>query len=104
MYSIKHQETEYDLGLSIALDKVIIEIYNPDLIQEFMGPQNPTLYYKMNFLTANIRRVFGDGLVFSEGLQWKHKRKIMNSVFNYDFIKANIPNIIRICNENFERT
>lgn len=54
-------------------------------------------------LASNLRRTLGKGVAFSEGHEWKGKRKIMNSVFNYDFIKANIPIIVRLCNENFDR-
>lgn len=51
----------------------------------------------------NLRRTLGKGVAFSEGNEWKSKRKIMNSVFNYEFIKSNIPKIVRLCNENFDK-
>lgn len=57
----------------------------------------------MSFQTDNLKRTLGAGIAFSEDGQWKQKRKIMNSVFNYDLLKANIPKITRIFNENFDR-
>lgn len=33
LYSIKNQEKHYDMGIYVALNKVIIELYNPDLLQ-----------------------------------------------------------------------
>jgi cytochrome P450 len=36
------------------------------------------------------------GLVFNEGPEWKEKRKIMSSVFNYEFVESKIPFISKI--------
>ena len=41
-------------------------------------------------------------MVFTEGEEWKRKRKILNSVFNYNFVKNVIPKMISICNKNFD--
>jgi hypothetical protein len=37
-----------------------------------------------------LYEVTGNGLLFSEGAEWKNKKKIMSSVFNYDFLKSKI--------------
>lgn len=54
-------------------------------------------------MTMNIKRVFGVGIATAEGEDWKKKRKLLNPIFNFDFLKANIPTIIRICNDNFKK-
>jgi len=46
---------------------------------------------------GGIKALVGKGLLFSEGAEWKKKRKIMSSVFNYDFIKDKIPLISSMC-------
>ena len=46
-----------------------------------------------------IRFIMGNGLVFSEGNDWKMKRKIMSTIFNYDFIKSKIRIISKIAKE-----
>lgn len=33
-------------------------------------------------------RIIGKGLISSEGDLWKRKRRIMNSIFNFDFISS----------------
>ena len=53
-------------------------------------------------LTA-MTLVMGDGLAFSEGENWKRKRKIMSKVFNFDLIKKNIPKICQIFDKNYEK-
>jgi cytochrome P450 len=40
--------------------------------------------------------VTGNGLLFSEGAEWKKKKKIMSSVFNFDFLKSKIKTISAI--------
>ena len=39
----------------------------------------------------------------SEGKLWKMKRKVLNAVFNFDFIKSQIPKIITICDNVLEK-
>lgn len=48
---------------------------------------------------GSLKAFLGEGLLFSEGDEWKMKRKIMSSVFNYDFIKYKVGTISDICNE-----
>jgi hypothetical protein len=42
-------------------------------------------------------RVAGLGLIFSEGDRWHRKRKILNKVFNFDYLKSNTKKIAYIC-------
>lgn len=39
----------------------------------------------------------GRGIPFSEGEEWKRKRRIINTVFNFDFIKSMTPKIEKLC-------
>ena len=41
-------------------------------------------------------RVMGNGLAMSEKENWKRKRRILSSVFNYDFISSMSPRIAEI--------
>jgi cytochrome P450 len=47
------------------------------------------------------KAAIGEGLVFSEGDNWKKKRKILSKVFNFDLIQENIPKISEICDRCF---
>ncbi len=38
-------------------------------------------------------RLLRKGLSAQEGKVWKNKRKILSLVFNFEFLKANIPNM-----------
>ena len=48
-----------------------------------------------------MKRLLGDGVAFSEDEIWKTKRKVITSVFTFDFLKSIIPNISKICDEEF---
>lgn len=41
----------------------------------------------------------GRGIPFSEGEEWKRKRRIINTVFNFDFIKSMTPKIEKVCSQ-----
>jgi len=45
----------------------------------------------------------GHGVMFSEGDEWKKKRRIMSTVFNFEFIKSKIPLIAKITQEVFTK-
>lgn len=42
-------------------------------------------------------RILGKGLVFSEGDEWKRKRRILSKFFTFEFITSKIPEIYEIC-------
>lgn len=46
-----------------------------------------------------MKRLLGDGVAFSEGETWKLKRKIITSVFTFDFLKSIIPHISKVCDD-----
>jgi len=50
-----------------------------------------------------LKFITGKGLLLSEGQEWKMKRKIMTSVFNFDFIKAKTQAISKIAKEMLDK-
>lgn len=46
--------------------------------------------------------IFPKGLIFLEKDDWKHHRKIISKVFNYDFIVEQIPTMIAVANKVFD--
>ena len=100
MYSIKHCFPGNDIALYNVLNKIVIDFINPDLLKIFFAPDNFPNYIKEELTVANTRRVLGYGIAFSEGGEWKRKRKIINTVFNFNFLMSIIPKIVEICNKN----
>ena len=103
MYTMKRKFSKADVVIFNILNHPVIELVNPKLMKRFFSPDNIYIYPKYPVFIRNMQRCLGHGIVFSEGDEWKKKRKIISSVFNYDFIKANIPKILRLCNDNMDR-
>ena len=49
-----------------------------------------------------MKNLIGNGLIFSEGNEWKMKKKIMSNVFNHEFIKSKVGLIARISQDKIE--
>ena len=92
-YELKTIMSKYDVVLENILNTPIVSLINPELIKEFYQPSGDFKYKKLPMFVENMKRVMGNGLSFKEGLEWKKRRKIMNTIFNYDFISENIPKI-----------
>ena len=59
-------------------------------------------YIKFPVIIQFGQKFIGDGLLFSEGENWKKKRKILNQVFNFNFIKSQYPRIIHYCQSTLD--
>lgn len=63
---------------------VVVDVSDPDIIKDYYV--NKEKYYKKLELTyKNKQRIFGAGVAFSEGKEWSRRRKIMTSLFLYEF-------------------
>lgn len=73
-------------------------------MKEFYEKQMEGYYIKSlsSPFASSFKHLIGNGLVFSEGEEWKMKRKIMSSVFNYDFIKSKVGLISKICADKLD--
>ena len=53
-------------------------------------------------MTEVFYSIVKNGLVAVEGKKWKHRRKLISKVFNYDFITSLIPEMVHIANRVFD--
>ncbi len=74
-----------------------IEIYNPDFIKDFYSVDKHYEYPKAERVVKIFSRIGGHGLPLSEGNVWARKRKILNKVFNFDFVKSQTDKIAKNC-------
>ena len=86
------------LGVSCFLDKVFIELYDPELIQEFYNKQTKFMIKDPRIFGA-LHQMAKEGLVFIEGEKWKSQRKLVSSVFHFDYMNRFIPTISQIAQE-----
>jgi cytochrome P450 len=43
--------------------------------------------------------MLGEGMLYSEGAKWKHRRRLISNAFNFELLKNNIPKICNICDK-----
>ena len=46
-YTLKRRKSPYDIGITNLFNRVVIQVYTPELIQEFLSPQSPYLFHKI---------------------------------------------------------
>ena len=90
--NVKKHYPNYDVAILNIFNSIFIDILHPDLAQEFLSSEKLPFYKKSDLEKGAIIRV-GSGLVFSEGTEWKAKRKVLTQVFNFEFIKSLSPKI-----------
>ena len=85
--------------------EVYIDLIDPQLIRQFYEKTAEWCYAKAEkgYFVVPARLLLGPGLLLTEGLEWKSKRKIMSHVFNYDFIKSKINTISEIAKEILDK-
>ena len=66
-----------------AFNRIEVDLIHPDLLQEFFSADKLPYYAKVQLTKDLLKRGAGEGLVFSEGDQWKMKRKVLTEVFNF---------------------
>ena len=103
MSFIKKNYPDYDVAVLNILSKVMVFIINPDLQQEFFAADKLPYYEKSGLRKDGLIWLGGRGLIMSEGKVWKMKRKVLNAVFNFDFIKSQIPKITTICDKVLDK-
>lgn len=100
-HSIKYDYRNYQVVLSSFQRNIFLDFIDPQLIREFFEKTLEGCYvkYKTFPFMKSLKSLIGEGLLFSEGNEWKRKKKIMSNVFNFDFIKSKIQNIFEISHE-----
>ena len=82
-----------------SLNKIIIDLTNPELIKDFYSTEHLFMYPKLEVSVKPIKRTMGEGIPFSEGEVWKRKRRIVNKVFNFDLIKSLTGKVSDLCDK-----
>ena len=91
----KNEAVGYDIIMSNVVNQPLIYLMNPDLLREFFTADKVYIYKKHEKIHGTFSTLGGRGVVFSEFGEWKKKRKTLNNVFTFDFIKGMIPMIAK---------
>ena len=103
MERVKKEYPQYDVVVMNLFNQIFLDLIHPDLVQDLLSMENIPNYTKTDFEISNFKRSVGEGLPLSEDKAWKMKRKVLNSVFNFDFIKSLTPKIATLCDGILDR-
>jgi len=78
--------------------RIDVSLLDPKLIKEFY--RNESLYQR-GFTTKAMKTLIGTGLFVAEGDLWKSHRKVISSMFHYEFLKQNVPVTVACAREFF---
>jgi hypothetical protein len=100
-YTLENHCQQYDMVVGSCFNYPMIEFFNADLIQAQYN-SNINNYVKFDPIVGSLRRI-GNGLAFSEGDNWRKKRRIISSVFHFDFLSSLVPKMNENIDETFKR-
>ena len=84
---------EYGDVVSLSIGSIRTYLLNdPSLIEEVLSKQNQNFTKDVSYRI--LKKVFGDGLLLSDGELWKRHRKIMQTAFSSDRIKTYASGIV----------
>ena len=100
--AVKEKYPGHDVVVMNILSRISIDLMHPDLVQKFLSVENFQSYQKDPLDIEFMKRSIGEGLLLSEGKKWKMKRKVLNAVFNFDFVKSLTFRIANICDSTLD--
>ena len=77
LQGLKEYYSQYDVVVHNMLHRVYLDIIHPDFIQDFVSSEKMHNYTKTVETKDLFRKAGGEGLLFSEGEEWKMKRKVL---------------------------
>ena len=75
---------------------------NESLIKEVATAEKIAVLPKVKGLYDVLFTITRKGLTRVEGDEWKHRRKLVSQVFNFDFITSHIPMMVKVANQVFQ--
>jgi hypothetical protein len=101
-YQHKHDYFNYDVIVTNVLRQPCVTCINPELILEITGPEKVSILHKKLDSAEVLFSIMKKGLVSIEGNEWRHRRKTLSKIFNFDFITQYIPMMARVADKVFD--
>ena len=93
----KHDFVGYDIILTNFLSSIQLAFIRPDLGTRVIDANAVMLAPKSSSSFDLLFQWVPDCILFLEGQPWKHRRKIVASIFNYNYLMSQVPTISLIC-------
>ena len=100
---MKEEWIYYDIIISNLGTNVEVVLLNPDLIYPITTMDSVMNITKFRDVIALLLEITPNVLTVLEGDAWKKRRKMLSSVFNWNNVESQIPEINTICDKVFEK-
>ncbi|EGR33755.1 cytochrome P450 family protein, putative [Ichthyophthirius multifiliis] len=80
--------------------KITIGITDTNLLKAFISVEDK-YYEKDPYFTKALKRLMGDGILFSKGQKWKNNRTAMSAIFHFDSLQQRIMTIENLTKKHF---
>lgn len=98
LYSAKMTGPAHDLVLTNLASQIVLVLISPKLIQEFYQLDGTPTYIKEKTFITSLKRIVKTSITFTEGEEWKAKRRFMTSFFNFNYINKQFGLLADIVN------
>lgn len=78
---------------------ITLIIIQPRLLKYLFAPEKINIIQRSHLNKYGFKIALGNTMILNEGDVWKRKRKVLSEIFNFDFIKRNVPRMREICKE-----
>jgi cytochrome P450 len=102
-YSTKRTFAEVDFVVSNILSYPMVISSNWEFVKKIYSVENSNFVPKNLLGLYLIKSLAPQSIVFIEGDLWKIKRKHITKVMSFDFLKAQIPLIVQMCNQIYDK-
>ena len=96
-YDQKNSWKKIDVVISNTSYMITLIFINPRLIRHMFTPEKNYIFHKAHINKFGFKLALGNTMIMNEDDAWKKKRKILSEIFNFDFIKRNIPKMKGTC-------
>jgi len=94
------QKPDTQVIVSNVASKPVLFLVQPDMIKEFLN--QPQLYRKTKFISGVEGLFEGQGILFTEGNQWKKQRRLLTATFQNELLKEQIPLMAKITEKVYD--
>jgi cytochrome P450 len=98
-YSTKRTFAEVDFVVSNILSYPMVISPNWEFVKKIYSVENSNFVPKNMLGYYLLKSLAPQSIVFLEGNLWKNKRKHITKVMSFDFLKAQLPLIVQMCNQ-----
>lgn len=102
-YSTKHTFAEVDFVVTNILSYPMVISCNWEFVKKIFSVETNSMLPKNMLGFYLLKSLAPQSIVFLEGEPWKNKRKHITKVMSFDFLKAQIPLIVEMCNQIFNK-